>query len=354
MNKKIRTAALILLLAAVFCTGCKKAETVKMAVTWGLAGDEIFQVEGDAMTAAEARVLLMTQLAEYRNLYGDAVLERSFGDSTLADNIRENTLELLGKIMILNQMAVKYQIYLTDEETAKTHQAAAEYYASLSEREKELTGADEEDIQRLIFRICMADRVFEELTSEEDIEVSDDEARVVTMRHIMIRTTEIGQDGTRQEFSPERKQEAYTNILKVFDRLQQGADFDAMAELYNEDVQTEYSVGRGALDVTLEEAVFAMESGQMSIVLESAEGYHIIYCVDNFDREATEQNKQKLISQRKWKVFEETYNTFAAQKNCEFSERHWEKVQINPQEAKNAGFLELYKNYFAEGLKGDN
>ena len=162
-------------------------------------------------------------------------------------------------------------------------------------------------------------------------EVSDDEARVVTFRHIMIKKA---------------TEDAYTKILTIQDLLSQGADFDSAAEQYSEDVRTEYTVGRGKLDAGLEDEIFSMEDGEMSIVLESSEGYYIVLCVSSFNREATEQNKKVLLAQKKWEAFEETYNAFARKQTCEFKEKRWEEIHLDGQDISGTKFYDIYENYF--------
>ena len=333
MKKRIRQTVWIFAAVVLLLSGCQKQEkkSVRLVVTGGLASDELFKVNQDVMTVPEAKILLMTGLAKYRNLYGDGVLQETFGDQTLEDSVKEKTLTLLGEIMIMDQMASKYQIALSQEERTKVKEAAAEYIASLNDEETGFCQADEEDAGRLIQRIALADKVFAELTEEEEIEVSDDEARVVTFRHIMIKKA---------------TEDAYTKILTIQDLLSQGADFDSAAEQYSEDVRTEYTVGRGKLDAGLEDEIFSMEDGEMSIVLESSEGYHIVLCVSSFNREATEQNKKVLLAQKKWEAFEETYNAFARKQTCEFKEKRWEEIHLDGQDISGTKFYDIYENYF--------
>jgi len=340
--------AVLVLMVLLLCTGCKDDKRAQVVVTWGLSSDELLRVGDVSLKAAEGKILLLNQMAGYRNLYGDAVLTRQYGDQTLEDTMKDNTLSLLGKIMVMNQMAEKYQIHLSREDIEETEAAARDYTESLSEEERSIVNAAEKDVQQLYEKLLLADRVFDELTREEDIEISDDEARVVTLRHIMIKTTVADEGGVRKNVSATEKQEAYTRSLEIFDKLQQGADFDSLADIYNEDVRTEYSVGRGELVQPLEDAVFDMETGELSIVLESAEGYHIILCVNNFDREATELNKSKMVAKRKWEAFEELYNDFAQELNCEFSEKRWNELEIASEDAVNGSFLEIYRDYFSK------
>lgn len=70
------------------------------------------------MTLPEAKLLLMTELARYRNLYGEEMLSRQFGGQTLEESVKESTLDLMGKLLVMDEMADKYQIRLNEEDTA--------------------------------------------------------------------------------------------------------------------------------------------------------------------------------------------------------------------------------------------
>ena len=77
MKKRIRQTVWIFAAVVLLLSGCQKQEkkSVRLVVTGGLASDELFKVNQDVMTVPEAKILLMTGLSKYRNLYGDGVLQ---------------------------------------------------------------------------------------------------------------------------------------------------------------------------------------------------------------------------------------------------------------------------------------
>lgn len=346
----------LLLAASLSLGGCSTKGGLKIVLTGGLSGNELFAVNKETMTLPEAKLLLMTELARYRNLYGEEMLSRQFGGQTLEESVKESTLSLLGKILVMDEMADKYQIRLSQEDEDNIVSASAEYAASLTEEEQAFTGATESDVQQLFEKALLADRVYAELTGEQNIEVSDDEARVVTVRHIFIKTDSSGstadtsgsqdEEASADDSQTQAAGDAYSRAMAVFDQLQQGADFDSMAQQYSDDTQEEYQVARGDVDEKLEEVLFSLDTGELSTVQQNSTGYHIFLCVNNFDRDATEQNKQKLLEERRWAAFEQTYNAFAKDQVCQFSQRKWDAITLDGEEITNTGLYDVYRSWF--------
>jgi parvulin-like peptidyl-prolyl isomerase len=100
-------------------------------------------------------------------------------------------------------------------------------------------------------------------------------------------------------------------------QLQSGADLGALARQHSLDPSTKESGGdlgffpRGTLVVAeVEEAAFALSVGQISDVIQSAMGYHIVQVVERVqDRPLTEESWQELreATFRRW--VEELWNS---------------------------------------------
>ena len=60
-----------------------------------------------------------------------------------------------------------------------------------------------------------------------------------------------------------------------------------------------------ALQDTLPSIGLKMKTGQMSRVIEAENGYYVLYCVSDFDEEATRQKKEEMIEEEQEDVFSE-------------------------------------------------
>ena len=60
-------------------------------------------------------------------------------------------------------------------------------------------------------------------------------------------------------------------------------------------------------NVKNEEAAFALENEQVSEIVETEDGFYLLKCVNNFDREATEVNKVTMVEKRRDEIFGKVY-----------------------------------------------
>jgi peptidyl-prolyl cis-trans isomerase C len=124
-----------------------------------------------------------------------------------------------------------------------------------------------------------------------DITVSEDESRQyydshqdqfvqpmqVRARHILI----VVEDQTNEE----KKREALQRIQEVQQKLKDGADFESLAREYSEGPSSSQGgdlgyFQRGQMVKPFEDAAFALQTGELSDVVETRYGYHLIMVTD--------------------------------------------------------------------------
>ena len=84
-------------------------------------------------------------------------------------------------------------------------------------------------------------------------------------------------------------------------------------------------------------------------MIAAEDGFYILKCVDNFDREATEANKVTMVERRRDEIFSGVYEELIANTPSEFNNRVWEQVHFEDLGEELPGsFLEVYGRYFEE------
>lgn len=353
MKKNIRfgKGIMLLLVAALTLSGCQDKENdkegTKIVLTTGFDKNEIFRIEKASCTLPEIMVYLMNTKNQYEEIFGEEIWNTSHEGITLEENIKETVLAKIAKIKAMNLLAQQRGIVLSEEEKSKTAQAAKDYFDSLKETEIEQLEVTQELITFMYEEYALADKVYEYLIADINPEISDDEARTITVQHVLIKTYSLNEEGERVPYTEQAKKQAYQTAKEVWQKAKDGEDFSGLITEYSEDSSSSYSFGKGSLDTAFEEAAFNLSTNEISSVVESASGYHVIKCISTFDREETDRNKIKIVEQRRKEVFNEEYTNFVKGLTRNLNTELWDTVSFLEDETiTTSSFFETFQNYF--------
>ncbi len=330
---------------------CGEDEGITRVVfTTGPGKDEIFRIGDEICNEAEIMVYLTNTQNQYENVYGEEIWQTSLDGVSLEENVKETVLEKAAQIKTMYLLAKKKKVTLADEEEEQVKKAAQDYFRSLNEAEVELMGVTQETIEDLYTEYAMADKVYQFIIHDINPEISDDEARIITVQHILIRTYLKDGAGNRVSFSEQQKKEAYEKISEVRKLAIDGEhDFAELAAHYSEDVNLTYSFGKGDMDAAFEDTAFKLETNEISEIVESESGYHIIKCMNTFNREETDANKLKILKERRGEVFGQEYDEFLESLAKRLNQKLWNEVAlIHDSQVTTADFYAVYEKYFAQ------
>ena len=351
-NKKIakRIAAMVAACSFVFITGCGSSEKpVKIVFTTGFAKDEVFRIEDSVCTLKEAKAYLINTQEGYEASFGEEIWGRETGSETVEDRLKDSVLAKIAQIKTMDILAADNGIVLDDKENKKAEEAAAEYYATLSEADiAAMDGITQEDIAGIYKDQALADKLYNDIIKDINPEISDDEARTITIEQILIKTYSLDANGNKVEFNESDKAAAKSKADKIYRQLKdEGASFEELMLEYNESDKSELSFGKGGEQPDYESVAFNLGGGEISSVFATSEGYAIIKCISKFNLEETEANKVKIVQERKREVFGEKYDSFVATLNKQLNEKLWNSITIeSDQGVTTKGLMEVYHKYF--------
>ena len=330
MTKSIRKRMAVLLSAVMLAgsfSGCGLMENTEIVFTTGLSGDQLFKIGKSVCTLPEAMIYVMDYQRQYEGVYGVEMWEHDFGGITFEQYVKDTIVDQLASMKAITLLADDYEVSLSDEEQNKVSQAAEEYFDALSGEQTEYMDLKLEDVEDLYRDHVLSGKVYEEITKDVNTEVSDDEARIITVQQIRLDSAETAESVKAQ--------------------LDEGRDFASLASTYSLDSQVTYTFGRGEHDSAFEEAAFALENDQTSGIIETEDGYYILKCVNNFDQEATGANKVTMVEKRRDELFGDVYDQLVAETPSQFNNRLWEKVHFADWTGEfPPDFLEIYEQYF--------
>ena len=192
-------------------------------------------------------------------------------------------------------LADRRGVTLEAQEEALVQEAAEAYLESLSDEEKQILGVTGELAVGMYRDYALADKVYQEIIGDINPEISDDEARTITVQHILIRTVTHNADGTETPFSEEEKERCYEEAQRVRREAVSGEAFESLIEKYSDAGESTFLLER-EMETAFEEAAFNLGTDEISGVVETSEGYEIIKCVSTFNRKKRTATRKRSRS----------------------------------------------------------
>ena len=218
---------------------------------------------------------------------------KSSEKKTYWDSFKESILQSMEQSEAVYQKAKEVDALPTDEEVQEAVDSFNESLDSdetVKEQAKE-AGINDEFLKYVLTRelaVSSYQDYFNEKTDveesklKEEYETYKDSYDTVTASHILISTT----DDSGKELSDEKKAEAKEKAEEVLQKAKDGEDFAKLAKEYSDDTSNAENGGElGAFtyDQMVEEfseAAFALDKGEISGIVETEYGYHIIKVTD--------------------------------------------------------------------------
>ena len=327
--KQYKKLLVFLLIISNLCvlTACGKT---RLVMTTGLNQNEVFRVGSERADEEEWLLYLVNIANGYEQVYGEELLHLNAGDAdVMLGKCKDLAMAQLSRIKAMKLLAAKQKLTLTEEEQKAAEAAAELYFGTLSKEEKELLGIKKADVIAEIYEEkLLADKLYAYFIKDVNPEISDDEARIITVQHVLLKTYTTDEFGNKRNLTDKELSQVYKRAEEVYRLAQEGESFDALISKYSEDIKGTYAFGKGEMEEAFEEAAFRLATGEIAPVVQTSHGYHIIKCVSTLDREATDLNKQRLLMARKQEVFGDTYNEFVSALDTQINEKLFDSTVL--------------------------
>ena len=346
-----RGAALALAAFLTFSlTGCSLLNNTKVVFTTGFKENELFRIEDRSCLESEFMVYLVNTQNAYEAGFGSEIWNVNIGDENMEGYVKDKCLSTISQVKAMNLLAVESGIELTEAEMGAAADAASEYFSSLNDDEKKAMGdIDEETLVLMYQEYALADKLYNYIIRDINPEISDDEARTITVEQIVLNTWTLDSKGEKVMLEGSEKEAVKNRARQIQREIGEGTDFSVLMEQYNEAEEGTVSIGKGDVNSEIETAAFNLDNGEVSGIIEAPDSYVILKCVSTFNREETEANKIRIVEEKKHEVFGEQYDAFASKLSRILNEGLFDKIHIaDTEDVKNSSFFEIYKNHFTE------
>ena len=162
---------------------------------------------------------------------------------------------------------------------------------ALEEYFKKSTSELKIEFYETIYNQLLTQRMQSSITSSvsitpEEVKIFFQEMKKSSDIPVMPTTLEISQIIKIPEITLDEKSRIRKKLISFRDRIKNGEDFTVLATLYSDDTESAKNggelgfVGRGALVPEFESAAFSLKGDQISEVIETQFGYHIIQLIE--------------------------------------------------------------------------
>ncbi len=260
-------------------------------------------VNGENITLGNYEKVLALNKSSMELYYGSEIWSTEMEKGkTYEDVLKDTVLELMTTSEVIYQEAKKQGVEPTKDEVQKEIDAFKEKIKNDEEYKKNMKkmGMDDKFLEFQYSRDLANNKLKKKFMKDSDI--SDAQMKeyynknkddfyidTVTASHILLKT----QDDKGKDLSEEKKKEAKKKAEEVLAKAKKGEDFAELAKKYSQDTVSAQkggelgTFGRGEMVSEFEDAAFNMKSGEISELVESSFGYHIIKVSDRIDKQGT-------------------------------------------------------------------
>ena len=302
MIKRIASLAAVIAVSAAMLVGCGGS-----AGTSG-KGEPAITLDGVSVSMDEANFYTYIMKSQYESYYGTEIWDMELEEGkTFGDSMKEMVNDALVQMLILNSKAEEYGVSLSSEDNTSITEYIENFKANVGEEEMAAQGITEAVIKSVIEKSYIASYTYDAMMAQEEVELSDDakaDAACVRVQHILISTTETmtqDADGNNIDMTADEAKE-YKDQQKllaetVLAKAKAGEDFQELANEYTaENAGFEFAFDKNGFDPVnysymvepFYKASWELGEGEISDLVESEYGYHIIKCVSLNDETATQ------------------------------------------------------------------
>jgi len=300
-----------------------------------LFGKEVVSVGNKKVLYSEAMAYFKSFQAQMEAQYGSDIWGYDFGGGqTFEELAKQDIMNMIVQNKIISDKAGSFNVSVSEDEEAEIKEYTTKFLAGITDEDKAAYGITEEVVTNILKDDLLKQKVYEAATLDVDTEVSDEEAKQITIQHLLVKTQKKDENGKTVDFTEKEKAEARKKADNLLKEAKETDDFYKLAEANTDDSSVEYTFGKGEMVKPFEEAAFAMKPGEVSNIVETDYGFHILYCVSDFDEDATQEQKEQIISKRQSDAFQKLYEEWNKDTDIKVNNEIWDSITFISEDAK--------------------
>ncbi|MCT4542001.1 MAG: peptidylprolyl isomerase [Vallitalea sp.] len=286
--------------------------------------------EDHKITLGEANLFLRLMEAQFEMIYGPNIWDQEVEGKKMVDIVKENAMMAVETSNIASLISKERGITITEEEITKNEKTATDIFEQLKKAIN-----DEDEITLELVKTLMERQSMEQaLLNDELKDYEIDQEKIAEMgnkvrvRHILFKTL----DDNNQPISDDKKAKQKEKAQEILDKAKAGEDFATLAKEYTEDLGSkenggEYTFGRqDSFIQEFKDAAFNLKQGEISDLVETQFGYHIIKLEEII--EPTPEEEEGIKETIKREEFTKRFEELKKDYKFEVKEEVWKDVEV--------------------------
>ena len=298
-------------------------------ITSPYVGETILSVDDEKVSYSEVILYLKYIQTYYESIFGETIWDYDLGDKTIGGLAKQDVIDTIIERKITKKQWNEYEVIITEEDEAKIEKDSLDYLNNITDYDISYYGITNEIVYQFFFDNLLAERVYDATTMDVDTDISDDLAKQITIQYILISTTKLDSEGNRVLVTEDKKQAAYIKAQELLTPATDTEDFELFAKTNSDSAQIEKTFGKGEVEEVVESAAFALKAGDISNIIESEDGYLILYCVSDYNEDATLEKKEEIIDQRQIEEFQRLFQEWQKDVDVKINESVWSQVEFD-------------------------
>lgn len=320
----------VFLAAAVGLCGCQKSAGEEDETAFTVNGEEIGLREWNFYI----RMNQMQWEKEYLEEYGDDMWTQETDEdgTTLADHLKEEVLETICEIHLLNQHAEEYGTALDEEQQEEIRQRAESFMEGYHEALLRYAGAEEEFVYEKLCDRELSYLTAEAMTADYVPELSEEEVHREGICYVLISTTGLrDEEGTLTPFSEEEVQRRTEAARELCETARESGSLKESAEAIDL-VPIESSMGNSnendGQEPRMLDAARLLEVGEISDPIQTEEGWFLVQHTSDYDEEGTEYWRDYLTELAREEEGNRILETWKAEAQIHVFEEVMDRVDV--------------------------
>lgn len=299
----------------------------------------VYEFGDTVVTYGEFYIYAKTVEEDYQQAYGNGVwtleLSTDKGESTLKEVTIQDIISSINRVKVLVAQAEGMKISLSDTEKSEAASIAGAFYGGLTEKDIAETEITKERVIQVIEENMIAEKVYQQILSEHEFEISEEEARMTTFYDMVFECYKVNKDGTVKEYSDEKKESQLEKANEALLSLAQdeNSSYELIVDRYNLEYSSTYTMSRTQLieeyGESVADKILALSDGEISAVIKSEYGYHIFKMLKVKDEELTKKNQEEIVTKQQKEYFATVYEGWLKRYDSNFDMDKVNKELVN-------------------------